>query len=189
MIGFMIYHPGGWEYDDKLVNVMATISIAAFPMVAMLRTYVGSLERVEVSILLGVVTICFVFAYQYFIEGGCRVSAFSVCPLGPSITLLPLSVYLITERCFENRFSVLDGFVLCLLFISLSAFLGARMHFYSMTLLCANLIVVLTLKHKLRFAVTISLFTVVGIYGAYNFDKCGDFKRMENHLKIFNILL
>ena len=68
MIGFMIYHPGGWEYDDKLVKVMATIAIAAVPMAAMFRTYVGSLERVEVSILLGIVTICIVFAYQYFIE-------------------------------------------------------------------------------------------------------------------------
>ena len=37
MIGFMIYHPGGWEYDDKLVKVMATIAIAAVPMVAMFK--------------------------------------------------------------------------------------------------------------------------------------------------------
>ena len=189
MIGFMIYHPGGWEYDDKLVNVMATIAIAAVPMAAMFRTYVGSLERVEVSILLGIITICIVFAYQYFVEGGCRVSAFSVGPLGPPITLLPLSMFLLTKRCFENRFSVLDGLVISLLFISLGAFLGARMHFYSLTLLSIILIVFLTLQQKLRLAVTISLCAVVGIYGAYNFDKCGDFKRMENHFKIFNILL
>ena len=188
MIGFMIYHPGGWEYDDKLVKVMATIAIAAVPMVAMFRTYVGSLERVEVSILLGIITICVVFAYQYFIEGRCRVSAFSVGPLGPPITLLPLSMYLVTKRCLENRFSVLDGLVICLLFISLGAFLGARMHFYSLTLLYSVLVVILTVKNKLRLSVTISLCAVVGIYGAYNFDKCGDFKRMENHLKIFNIL-
>ena len=107
MIGFMIYHPGGWEYDDKLVKVMATIAIAAVPMAAMFRTYVGSLERVEVSILLGIMTICVVFAYQYFIEGGCRVSAFSVGALGPPVTVLPLSMYLVTKRCLENRFSVL----------------------------------------------------------------------------------
>ena len=189
MIGFMIYHPGGWEYDDKLVKVMATIAIAAVPMAAMFRTYVGSLERVEVSILLGIMTICVVFAYQYFIEGRCRVSAFSVGPLGPPITLLPLSMYLITKRCLENRFSVLDGFVLCLLFISLSAFLGARMHFYSLTLLCVILIVLLTLKQKLRFAVTISLCAVVGISVGYTVDECEQFNRMENHLKIINILL
>jgi O-antigen ligase len=189
MIGFMIYHPGGWEYDDKLVKVMATIAIAAVPMVAMFRTYVGSLERVEVSILLGIMTICVVFAYQYFIEGGCRVSAFSVGPLGPPITLLPLSMYLVTKRCLENRFSVLDGLVICLLFISMGAFLGARMHFYSLTLLCIILVVILTVKNKFHLSVTISLCAVVGIYGAYNFDKCGDFKRMENHFKIFQILL
>ena len=29
----------------------------------------------------------------------------------------------------------------------------------------------------------------MGIYGAYNFDKCGDFKRIENHFKIFKKLL
>ena len=189
MIGFMIYHPGGWEYDDKLVKVMATIAIAAVPMVAMFRTYVGSLERVEVSILVGIITVCVVFAYQYFIEGSCRVSAFSVGPLGPPVTLLPLSIYLISKRSLANRFSVLDGLVICLLFISLGAFLGARMHFYSLTLLCSVLVVILTVKNKLRLSVTISLCAVVGIYGAYNFDKCGDFKRMENHLKIFNILL
>ena len=189
MIGFMIYHPGGWEYDDKLVKVMATIAIAAIPLVAMFRTYVGSLERVEESILLGVITVCAVFAYQYFIEGRCRVSAFSVGPLGPPITLLPLSMYLITKRSLENRFSVLDGLVISLLFISLGAFLGARMHFYSQILLCIILVVILTFKNKLRLSVTISLCAVVGIYGAYNFDKCGDFKRMENHFKIFNILL
>ena len=188
MIGLMTYHPGGWEYDDKLVKVMATIAIAAVPMAAMFRTYVGSLERVEVSILLGIITICIVFAYQYFIEGRCRVSAFSVGPLGPPITLLPVSMYLITKRSLANRFSVLDSLVICLLFISLSAFLGARMHFYSLTLLCSVLVVILTVKNKLRLSVTISLCAVVGIYGAYNFDKCGDFKRMENHLKIFNIL-
>ena len=188
MIGFMIYHPGGWQYDDKLVKVMATIAIAAVPMVAMFRTYVGSLERVEVSILLGIITICIVFAYQYFIEGRCRVSAFSVGPLGPPITLLPLSIYLITKRSLANRFSVLDGLVICLLFISLGAFLGARMHFYSLTLLCIILVVILTVKNKFHLSVTISLCAVVGIYGAYNFDKCGDFKRMENHLKIFKIL-
>jgi hypothetical protein len=55
--------------------------------------------------------------------------------------------------------------------------------------LCIILVVILTVKHKLRLAITISLCAVVGIYGAYNFDKCGDFKRMENHFKIFNILL
>ena len=188
MIGFMIYHPGGWEYDDKLVKVMATVAIAAIPMVAMFRTYVGRLERVEVSILLGIITICAVFAYQYFIEGGCRVSAFSVGPLGPPITLLPLSMYLITKRSFENRFGVLDGLVICLLFLSLGAFLGARMHFYSMTVLCVILVVVLTLQYKLRFAATITLFAVLGIYGGYTVDKCGQFARMGNHLKIFEIL-
>jgi O-antigen ligase len=189
MIGFMTYHPGGWEYDDKLVKVMATIAIAAVPMVAMFRTYVGSLERVEESILLGVVTVCAVFAYQYFIEGGCRVSAFSVGPLGPPITLLPVSMYLITKRSLENRFSVLDGLVISLLFISLGAFLGARMHFYSMTLLCIILVVILTVKNKLRLALTIALCAVVGISVGYTVDKCGQFTRMENHFKIFKILL
>ena len=189
MIGFMIYHPGGWEYDDKLVKVMATIAIAAVPMVAMFRAYVGSLERVEVSILLGIITICVVFAYQYFIEGGCRVSAFSVGPLGPPITLIPLSMYLVTKRCIENRFTVLDGLVLCLLFISLSAFLGARMHFYSMTVLCIILLVFLLLKLRLRLAVTIGLCAILGTYAGFAVDKCAQFKRMENHLKIFEILL
>ena len=189
MIGFMIYHPGGWEYDDKLVKVMATIAIAAVPMAAMFRTYVGSLERVEVSILLGIMTICVVFAYQYFIEGGCRVSAFSVGPLGPPITLLPLSMYLVTKRCLENRFSVLDGLVIFLLLISLGAFLGARMHFYSMTLLCIILVVILTVKNKLRLALTIALCAVVGISVGYTVDKCEQFTRMENHFKIFKILL
>ena len=42
MIGLMVYHPGGWEYDDKLAEVMATIAIAAIPMVAMFRTDVGA---------------------------------------------------------------------------------------------------------------------------------------------------
>ena len=167
MITLMAYHPGGWGYDDKLAEVMATIAIAAIPMVAMFRTYIGSLEQVEVSILLGVVTICVVFAYQYFVEGGCRVSAFSVGPLGPPITLLPLSMYLVTKRCLENRFSVLDGLVIFLLLISLGAFLGARMHFYSMTLLCIILVVILTVKNKLRLALTISTCAVVGISVGY----------------------
>lgn len=189
MITLMAYHPGGWGYDHKLAEVMATIAIAAIPMVAMFRTYIGSLDQVEVSILLGVVTICVVFAYQYFVEGGCRVSAFSVGPLGPPITLIPLSTYLVTKRSIENRFTVLDGLVLCLLFISLSAFLGARMHFYSMTVLCIILLVFLLLKLRLRLAVTIGLCAILGTYAGYAVDKCAQFKRMENHLKIFEILL
>ena len=111
-------------------------------------------------------------------------SAFSVGPLGPPITLLPLSMYLITKRSLANRFSVLDGLVICLLFISLGAFLGARMHFYSLTLLSIILTCHSSVNTNCAFC-SISLCAVVGIWVGYNFDKCGDFKRMENHFQIF----
>ena len=124
-ISLMIYHPGYLALDETLATVLATIALTAIPMTALIRAYVVKPEDVEASILTGVLTICIVFAYQYWILGDCRVSAFSVGPLGPPIILLPISMYVITRRALDDRFHLLDGATLILLFVSVGAFLGA----------------------------------------------------------------
>ena len=188
-ISLMIYHPGYLALDETLATVLATIALTAIPMTALIRAYVVKPEDVEASILTGVLTICIVFAFQYWILGGCRVSAFSVGPLGPPIILLPISMYVITRRALDDRFHLLDGATLILLLVSVGAFLGARMAFYSLTLLCIILLGMLITKRKVRTVISIIACICIGIYTAAKVDKCGDFSRMSNHLKMLETIL
>ena len=189
MIGFMIYHPGWLEYDHTLATILATIAIAAVPMVAMFKTYVGSLERIETAALVGVLTICVIMAYQYLILNGCRVKAFSVNPLGPPITFLPFGIYVISARAFARRANYLDGLVLISLFIALGAFAGARASFYSVTLLSIILATLLLISLKIRQGLFVFACLGVGIWGVFSLDKCNDSSRMSNHFEMLKIYL
>lgn len=189
MIGFMIYHPGWLEYDHTLATILATIAIAAVPMVAMFKLYVGSMERIETAALVGVLTICVIMAYQYLILNDCRVKAFSVNPLGPPITFLPFGIYIISVRAFARRINYLDGLVLVSLFIALGAFAGARASFYSVTLLSVILATLLLISLKIRQGLFVCACLGFGIWGAFSIDKCGDFKRMSNHFQMLKIYM
>ena len=189
MIGFMIYHPGWLEYDHTLATILATIALAAVPMVAMFKTYVGSLERCETAALVGLLTIFTIMAYQYFVLDGCRVKAFSVNPLGPPITFLPFGIYIISLRAFAQRFNYIDSLVLTALVITLSIFSGARAAFYSLVILSTFLTFSLLLKHKIKQGLMILTCLAVGIMGAKWLDKCHSFSRMSTHLKMINIII
>ena len=189
MIGFMTYHPGWLEYDHTLATILATIALAAVPMVAMFKIYVGSVERIETAALVGLLTIFTIMAYQYLILNGCRVKAFSVNPLGPPITFLPFGIYVISVRAFAKRFNYLDGLVLVSLFIALGAFAGARASFYSVTLLSIILATLLLISLKVRQGLFVCACLGFGIWGAFSLDKCGDFKRMSNHFEMLKIYL
>lgn len=189
MIGFMIYHPGWLEYDHTLATILATIAIAAIPMVAMFKTYVGSLEQFETAPLVGVLTICVIMAYQYLILNGCRVKAFSVNPLGPPITFLPFGIYVISVRTFAQRTNYLDGLVLISLFIALGSFAGARASFYSVTFLSIILATLLFINLKIRQGLFVCACLGLGIWGAFSLDKCGDFNRMSNHFQMLKIYI
>ena len=185
MIGFMIYHPGWLEYDHTLATILATIALAAVPMVAMFKIYVGSVERIETAALVGLLTIFTIMAYQYLILNGCRVKAFSVNPLGPPITFLPFAMYVISVRAFARRFNLLDGLVLVSLFTTLGAFAGARASFYSVTLLSIILATFLFFNMKIRQGLFVFACLGLGIWGAVSIDKCGTFNRMSEHLNFF----
>ena len=187
MIGFMAYHPGWLEYDHTLATILATIALAAVPMVAMFKIYVGSVERIETAALVGLLTIFTIMAYQYLILNGCRVKAFSVNPLGPPITFLPFAMYVISVRAFARRFNLLDGLVLVSLFIALGALAGARASFYSVTLLSIILATFLFFNMKIRQGLFVFACLGLGIWGAFSIDKCGDFKRMSNHFQMLKI--
>ena len=189
MIGFMAYHPGWLEYDHTLATILATIALAAVPMVAMFKIYVGSVERIETAALVGLLTIFTIMAYQYLILNGCRVKAFSVNPLGPPITFLPFAMYVISVRAFAKRFNYLDGLVLVSLFIALGALAGARASFYSVTLLSIILATFLFFNMKIRQGLFVFACLGLGIWGAFSIDKCGDFKRMSNHFQMLKIYM
>ena len=189
MIGFMAYHPGWLGYDHTLATILATIALAAVPMVAMFKIYVGSVERIETAALVGLLTIFTIMAYQYLILNGCRVKAFSVNPLGPPITFLPFAMYVISVRAFTKRFNYLDGLVLFSLFIALGAFAGARSSFYSVTLLSTILATFLFFNMKIRQGLFVFACLGLGIWGAFSIDKCGDFNRMSNHFQMLKIYM
>lgn len=189
MIGFMTYHPGWLEYDHTLATILATIALAAVPMVAMFKIYVGSVERIETAALVGLLTIFTIMAYQYLILNGCRVKAFSVNPLGPPITFLPFAMYVISVRAFARRFNLLDGLVLVSLFTALGAFAGARASFYSVTLLSIILATFLFFNMKIRQGLFVFACLGLGIWGAFSQDKCGDFNRMSNHFQMLKIYM
>ena len=189
MIGFMAYHPGWLEYDHTLATILATIALAAVPMVAMFKIYVGSVERIETAALVGLLTIFTIMAYQYLILNGCRVKAFSVNPLGPPITFLPFAMYVISVRAFARRFNLLDGLVLVSLFTALGAFAGARASFYSVTLLSIILATFLFFNMKIRQGLFVFACLGLGIWGAFSLDKCGDFNRMSNHFQMLKIYM
>ena len=189
MIGLMTYHPGWLEYDHTLATILATIALAAVPMVAMFKIYVGSVERIETAALVGLLTIFTIMAYQYLILNGCRVKAFSVNPLGPPITFLPFAIYVISVRAFARRFNLLDGLVLVSLFIALGAFAGARASFYSVTLLSIILATFLFFNMKIRQGLFVCTCLGLGIWGAFSLDKCGDFNRMSNHFQMLKIYI
>ena len=189
MVGFMTYHPGWLESDQTLAKILATIALAAVPMVAMFKIYVGSVERIETAALVGLLTIFTIMAYQYLILNGCRVKAFSVNPLGPPITFLPFAMYVISVRAFARRFNLLDGLVLVSLFTALGAFAGARASFYSVTLLSIILATFLFFNMKIRQGLFVFACLGLGIWGAFSIDKCGDFKRMSNHFQMLKIYM
>ena len=189
MIGFMTYHPGWLEHDHTLATILATIALAAVPMVAMFKIYVGSVERIETAALVGLLTIFTIMAYQYLILNGCRVKAFSVNPLGPPITFLPFAMYVISVRAFARRFNLLDGLVLVSLFTALGAFAGARASFYSVTMLSIFLATFLFFNMKIRQGLFVFACLGLGIWGAFSIDKCGDFKRMSKHFQMLKIYM
>ena len=191
MIGFMTYHPDWLESDQTLAKILATIALAAVPMVAMFKIYVGSVERIDTAALVGVLTICIVMAYQYIVLDYCRVKAFSVNPLGPPITFLPFGMYIISVRAFALRFNYLDGLVLVLLFITLGTFAGARASFYSVILLSAILTTFLIASSKIRTGLFICACAVLGILGAYSLDKekCSNFDRISKHFQMLKIFV
>ena len=189
MIGFMTYHPGWLESDQTLATILATIALAAVPMVAMFKIYVGSVERIETAALVGLLTIFTIMAYQYLILNGCRVKAFSVNPLGPPITFLPFAMYVISVRAFARRFNLLDGLVLVSLFTALGAFAGARASFYSVTLLSIILATFLFFSLKIREGLFVCLCLGLGILGTFSLDKCRSFDRMSNHYEMMKIYI
>ena len=189
MIGFMAYHPGWLEYDHTLATILATIALAAVPMVAMFKIYVGSVERIETAALVGLLTIFTIMAYQYLILNGCRVKAFSVNPLGPPITFLPFAMYVISVRAFARRLNYLDGLVLVLLFVTIGSFAGARASFYSVTLQSAILAILLLVSSRVRQGFLVCTCLGLGILGTYSTDKCNNFERMSRHLQMVKIYL
>lgn len=188
-LGFMIYHPGWLILDETLATILVIIGLAAIPMSALFKAYFLNLRDIEAMVLIGILLICSVFAYQYLILDGCRVRAFSVGPLGPPVIMLPLSLFIISNRALNERFNILDCLVLFVLIVSMGAFLGARMSFYSCVLISFFLIVVLIAKHKQTFGLWIFLSLCCGVYAASSIDKCGDFNRISTHLKMLEILL
>lgn len=184
---FNIYHTGQFgisSHDESYVIV----PLALIAVMSLFAQAGGQLRLVVYGMTVGMVLCVLLLSYNLFGQGQCRVEGFmwNPLPLAALFSVLAIAVALISYASLQVK-NELGYLALFLLFVLLTAYLGARMSFYVAFILIITLCFYLSIIRKeslkaLAVLTSVALAISVGC-GIDHLTGCGFLNRVQQSIE------